>query len=265
MEAANRGASEAGDRSVGFNITLPQEQEPNPYITPELSFQFHYFFMRKLWFAYMAKVLIVFPGGYGTLDELMELLTLVQTQKIRKPILVIVYGSDYWQKLINFDVMEEAGTISPSIDCFEHANTWKNRAIDSPCPFASGVFQTKRGRIHTDFFADFVDQCFGGETHVCRSGSTIGVSARLINAHVEAFNAPVGHVITGKHAHARRTDWRTGVRAGFEGNPCLGRGDRAVPFRAELHAHVRTGRRACAFEDIGPRHHQFDGPPGLFR
>ncbi len=114
MEAANRGASEAGDRSVGFNITLPQEQDPNPYITPELSFQFHYFFMRKLWFAYMAKVLIVFPGGYGTLDELMELLTLVQTQKIRKPILVLVYGSDYWRKLINFDLMEEAGTISPS-------------------------------------------------------------------------------------------------------------------------------------------------------
>ena len=114
MEAANRGANEAGARSVGFNITLPQEQEPNPYITPELSFQFHYFFMRKLWFAYLAKALIVFPGGYGTLDELMELLTLVQTRKIQKPILILVYGSDYWEKLINFDVMEEAGTISPS-------------------------------------------------------------------------------------------------------------------------------------------------------
>ena len=114
MEAANRGASEAGGRSIGLNITLPHEQEPNAYITPELSFQFHYFFMRKLWFAYLAKVLIVFPGGYGTLDELMEVLTLVQTRKIQKPILVLVYGSDYWEKLINFDVMEEAGTISQS-------------------------------------------------------------------------------------------------------------------------------------------------------
>ena len=114
MEAANRGANEAGARSVGFNITLPHEQEPNPYITPELSFQFHYFFMRKLWFAYLAKALIVFPGGYGTLDELMEILTLVQTRKIQKPILVVVYGSDYWKKLINFDVMEEAGTINAS-------------------------------------------------------------------------------------------------------------------------------------------------------
>ena len=114
MEAANRGANEAGGRSVGFNITLPHEQEPNPFITPELSFQFHYFFMRKLWFAYLAKALVVFPGGYGTLDELMELLTLVQTRKIQKPILVVIYGSDYWKRLINFDVMEEAGTISAS-------------------------------------------------------------------------------------------------------------------------------------------------------
>ncbi len=114
MEAANRGANEAGGRSVGFNITLPHEQEPNPYITRELSFQFHYFFMRKLWFAYLAKALVVFPGGYGTLDELMELLTLVQTRKIQKPILVVIYGSDYWKRLINFDVMEEAGTISAS-------------------------------------------------------------------------------------------------------------------------------------------------------
>ena len=130
MEAANRGASEAGDRSVGFNITLPQEQKPNPYITPELSFQFQYFFMRKLWFAYMAEVLIVFPGGYGTLDELMELLTLVQTQKIRKPILVVVYGSGYWEKLINFDVMEEAGTISASDRKLFHFADTPEQAFD---------------------------------------------------------------------------------------------------------------------------------------
>ena len=130
MEAANRGASEAGGRSIGLNITLPHEQQPNPYITPELSFQFHYFFMRKLWFAYLAKALIVFPGGYGTLDELMELLTLVQTRKIQKPVLVLVYGSDYWEKLINFEVMEEAGTISASDRKLFHFADTPEQAFD---------------------------------------------------------------------------------------------------------------------------------------
>jgi uncharacterized protein (TIGR00730 family) len=113
MEAANRGASEAGGRSIGLNISLPLEQEPNRYITPELSFDFHYFFMRKLWFAYMAKALIVFPGGYGTLDEMMEILTLSQTKKFRKKMLVMIYGSEYWHKVISFDAMEELGTIDP--------------------------------------------------------------------------------------------------------------------------------------------------------
>lgn len=111
MEAANRGAHEAGGPSVGFNISLPREQVPNPYVNSELSFQFHYFFMRKLWFAYLAKVLIAFPGGYGTLDELMEMLTLSQTDKIRKKVLVMLYGSDYWNKVLNFDAMEEFGVI----------------------------------------------------------------------------------------------------------------------------------------------------------
>ncbi len=123
MEAANRGASEAGGRSIGLNISLPMEQKPNPYITPELSFDFHYFFLRKLWFAYMAKALIVFPGGYGTLDEMMEILTLSQTNKFRKKMLVMIYGSEYWHKVINFDAMEELGTIDPEDrDLFKFAN-----------------------------------------------------------------------------------------------------------------------------------------------
>ena len=114
MEAANRGAHEAGGMSLGFNISLPLEQAPNPYITPGLSFQFHYFFMRKLWFAYLAKVLVVFPGGYGTLDEMMEALTLAQTEKLNKKMLVVVYGSEYWKRVINFDAMQEMGTIDAS-------------------------------------------------------------------------------------------------------------------------------------------------------
>jgi len=96
MEAVNRGASLAGGRSVGLNIGLPHEQRPNPYITPELSFEFHYFFMRKLWFAHLARALVVFPGGFGTLDEMMEILTLAQTGKLARPIPVILYGQSYW-------------------------------------------------------------------------------------------------------------------------------------------------------------------------
>ncbi len=113
MEAANRGAHEAGGRSIGLNISLPNEQQPNPYITPELCFQFHYFFMRKLWFAYLAKALIVFPGGFGTLDEMMEILTLAQTGKFRKKMLVLLYGDGYWDRVVNFDAMEELGVIVP--------------------------------------------------------------------------------------------------------------------------------------------------------
>ena len=113
MEAANRGASDAGGRTVGLNINLPHEQRPNPYITRELSFEFHYFFMRKLWFAHLARALVVFPGGFGTLDELMEILTLAQTGKLERPIPVIIYGSDYWKEIINFDALVRHGTISP--------------------------------------------------------------------------------------------------------------------------------------------------------
>jgi uncharacterized protein (TIGR00730 family) len=112
MEAANLGAKEAGAKSIGLNIRLPFEQSPNPYITPSLNFEFHYFFMRKFWFAYLAKALVIFPGGFGTFDELFEILTLAQTQKLAKKILVVIYGGEYWNKLLNFQVMVDAGTIS---------------------------------------------------------------------------------------------------------------------------------------------------------
>ena len=114
MEAANRGARDAGAKTVGLNIRLPFEQYPNPYITPSLNFEFHYFFMRKFWFAYLAKALVIFPGGFGTLDELFEILTLAQTQKLAKKILVVIYGSRYWKRLLNFETMVEAGAISPT-------------------------------------------------------------------------------------------------------------------------------------------------------
>ena len=112
MEAANRGAIEAGGKTVGLNINLPFEQMPNRYITPELNFEFHYFFMRKLWFAYLAKALIVFPGGFGTFDELFEILTLAQTEKLAKKMIVLMYGSDYWNKVINFQALVDSGVIA---------------------------------------------------------------------------------------------------------------------------------------------------------
>src|ERR1039457_5128740 len=113
MEAANLGAHEAGGKTIGLNINLPFEQNPNPYITPSLNFEFHYFFMRKFWFAYLAKGLVIFPGGFGTLDELFEILTLAQTEKLAKKIVVVIYGSEYWKKIVNFEAMADAGVISP--------------------------------------------------------------------------------------------------------------------------------------------------------
>jgi uncharacterized protein (TIGR00730 family) len=112
MEAANLGAQEAGGKTIGLNINLPFEQYPNRYITPSLNFEFHYFFMRKFWFAYLAKALVIFPGGFGTLDELFEILTLAQTQKLAKKILVVIYGREYWNRVINFQVLVDTGTIS---------------------------------------------------------------------------------------------------------------------------------------------------------
>jgi len=114
MEAANRGASEAGGKTIGLNIGLPFEQFPNPYITPELCFEFHYFFMRKFWFAYLAKALVVFPGGFGTMDELFELLTLAQTRKLTKKIFILLYGTEFWTQVVNFDALVKHGMIAES-------------------------------------------------------------------------------------------------------------------------------------------------------
>ena len=112
MEAANRGAYEAGGKSIGFNIRLPFEQGANPYITEGLHFEFHYFFMRKFWFAYLAKALVIFPGGFGTLDEMFEILTLAQTQKLSKQLGVFIYGREYWEEILDLKPMEEWGAIS---------------------------------------------------------------------------------------------------------------------------------------------------------
>src|SRR5579862_1481453 len=124
MEAANLGAHEAEGKTIGLNIQLPFEQHPNQYITPALNFQFHYFFMRKFWFAYLAKGLVIFPGGFGTMDELFEILTLAQTEKLAKKIVVVIYGSSYWKKIINFDAMVDAGVISaPDLDLFKMSDS----------------------------------------------------------------------------------------------------------------------------------------------
>ena len=144
MEAANRGASEAGGTNVGLGISLPMEQHDNPFITRELSFHFHYFFMRKFWFAYLAKAVIIFPGGFGTLDELFELLTLVQTRKLRKPMPIVLFGAEFWREVVDFDALVRHGVISPSdvelvhrTDSVDEAYTWiigqlRAFAVDKP-------------------------------------------------------------------------------------------------------------------------------------
>ena len=124
MEAANRGAREAGGKTIGLNIRLPFEQGANPYITDGLHFEFHYFFMRKFWFAYLAKALVVFPGGFGTLDELFEILTLVQTDKLSKKIGVILYGREYWEQVLDLEPMAEWGAIAEKdLELLHYADT----------------------------------------------------------------------------------------------------------------------------------------------
>ena len=122
MEAANRGASEEGGLSIGLNISLPFEQHPNPYSTHRLSLEFHYFFMRKLWFAYLARALVAFPGGFGTLDELFEILTLAQTRKLDRRIPVILFGRSFWEEVLDFEALVRHGTVSPEdLALFQYA------------------------------------------------------------------------------------------------------------------------------------------------
>jgi len=129
MEAANRGASQAAGISVGLGISLPKEPMINPFVSRELAFEFHYFFMRKFWFAYLAKALVIFPGGFGTLDELFEILTLVQTRKSQKPMPIVLFGSEYWDEVLHFDAMVRWGTISPPDPGLVH------RCDDVECAF----------------------------------------------------------------------------------------------------------------------------------
>jgi hypothetical protein len=130
MEAASRGASEARGINLGLGISLPHEQVDNDYLTRELSVHFHYFFMRKFWFAYLAKAVIVFPGGFGTLDELFELLTLVQTRKMKKAMPIVLFGTEYWKQVINFDVLVSHGTISARDTKLVHRTDSVNDAYD---------------------------------------------------------------------------------------------------------------------------------------
>jgi len=124
MEAANRGARDADGKTMGLNIALPFEQDPNPYLSPELTFEFHYFFMRKFWFAYLAKALVVFPGGFGTFDELFELLTLAQTHKLDKQIVIVLYGTSFWKEALNLEALARQGLISPEdLRLFRYADS----------------------------------------------------------------------------------------------------------------------------------------------
>ena len=124
MEAANRGAADAGGRTIGLNIALPKEQQPNPYVTRGLAFEFHYFFMRKLWFAHLAAALVAFPGGFGTLDEIMEILTLAQTRKLARRVPVLLYGSAYWNEIVNFEALVRHGVVArEDLDLFDFVDT----------------------------------------------------------------------------------------------------------------------------------------------
>ena len=130
MEAANRGASEASGRNIGLGIALPHEQSANPYITRRLAFEFHYFFMRKFWFLYLAKAVVIMPGGFGTMDELFESLTLVQTGKIHKRLPIVLYGKEFWEKVVNLEALVEFGTISPDDLNLFHVSDTVDDAFD---------------------------------------------------------------------------------------------------------------------------------------
>jgi len=141
MEAANRGASEAGGETVGLNISIATEQNSNPYISYKLNFEFHYFFIRKFWFAYLAKAMVIFPGGFGTMDELFETMTLLQTEKVTKPLPIVLYGSEYWNEVIDIDAMIRWGTISPS-------DRKLFRVLDDP----DRTFEFLKRRLEKEYF-----------------------------------------------------------------------------------------------------------------
>lgn len=142
MEAANRGARKANGRSIGLNISLPTEQNPNIYQTKEISFEFHYFFIRKFWFFYLAKAMIVFPGGFGTFDELFELLTIIQTEKTKKHMPIVLYGKDYWEEVIDFNALVRWGMISP-----DDLNLFK------VCDEVNEAFQYLQSELRTHYFS----------------------------------------------------------------------------------------------------------------
>ena len=149
MEAANRGAYEAGAPSVGLNVVLPHEQLPNAYVTPGLSFQFHYFALRKLHFLMRARAVAVFPGGFGTLDELFELLTLVQTKKM-KPIPILLFGREFWDRIVNFEALAEEGVIAPEdLTLFHYVET-ADEAWRHVCRFAEGEAQAEEDQVGAD-------------------------------------------------------------------------------------------------------------------
>lgn len=147
MEAANRGASEARGINVGLSISLPLEESGNPHITRELGFEFHYFFMRKFWFAYLAKAVIFFPGGFGTFDELYELLTLLQTRKIKKHMPIVLFGTQFWKDVVNFDALVRYGTINPEDVNLFHRTDSVDEAFNYIVAELSKYAETERGAI----------------------------------------------------------------------------------------------------------------------
>ncbi len=156
MEAANRGAREAGGRTIGLNVELPHEQAPNRYVNEELGFEFHYFFMRKFWFAYLAKAFVIFPGGFGTLDELFEMLTLVQTHRVGNRMAVLLYGRKYWDRVLGFGPLADWGAINPADlrllaraetpqEAFEHLRDHLSRYhLERPAPGRNRARRSRR-------------------------------------------------------------------------------------------------------------------------